>query len=313
MTLDLTQVYEEERSFLRGYCYRLTGDSSAAEDMVQEAFVRTLAKPPADTSRSLRPWLVRVATNIFRDQARRNRRVSYVGPWLPSPLPTPEEAPMAKTPEEASARYELRESASIAFLLALEALTPDQRSVLLLRDVYDYSVKETAELLGATEGTVRTRLHRARKALEDYDGERIPLDSARIRRTSQVLEELLKRLFARDLGGVEALLAANVRSLSDSNGRFFAAKVPVAGASKVALMYTKLTPPNRETLDLRWTNLNYMPAVVLSLPEAPEGHARWVVFSIDLDRDGRIARAYAVMAPQKLASLIDSGVLGGSG
>ena len=168
---DLAREYGAHRAFLWGLCYRLTGSAADAEDLVQETFVRALSHPPARTDEPWRPWLVRVALNLGRDLLRRRRRRRYVGPWLPSPIET-EDVPPSFEPagdESPAARYDLLESVSFAFLLALEALTPAQRAVLLLRDVFDYSVRETARALGFTEANVKTLHLRARRALAAYD------------------------------------------------------------------------------------------------------------------------------------------------
>ena len=304
LSMDYSTVYEEQRGFLWGYCYRLSGDAAQAEDLVQDTFVRVLQSPPPDTSRPWRPWLVRVATNLARDEARREKRGKYVGPWLPSPVLTDSDSRLSASVEpEVAGRYELKESASIAFLLALEALTPSQRSVLLLRDVYDYSVLETAEILDLSEANVKTSLHRARKALETYDAERVPMDAQRVQRTGEVLEKMLKCLAAKDIVGLEAILAANVESLSDGNGRFYAAKVPVVGASKVALMYSKISPEPGESVNIQPAMLNFLPALVLERENAPEGWARRSTVSIDLDREGKVASIYTVVAPAKLAAI----------
>ena len=226
------------------------------------------------------------------------------GPWLPTPVRTDVDQRLEQAMEPGiSGRYEMKESASLAFLLALEALSASQRAVLLLRDVYDYSVQETAEMLDMSEPNVKTTLHRARKALEVYDGERIPLDAERIRRTGEVLQQLLERLAAKDVAGVEALMAKDVQALSDGNGRFYAAKVPVQGAAKVALMYSKVAPPQDEPLELELGMLNYLPSALLQRPEAPEKYAARSVTAIDLDRDGKICRVYSVLAPAKLTAV----------
>src|SRR3954470_76519 len=119
------EIYEANRRLLWGLVYRMTGDAAEADDVVQETFVRALASPPRDTSEPWRPWLVRVALNIARDRLRKRRR-NYPGPWLPTPIPedvtldeerfSPEDSP--------ETRYDLVESVSFAFLVALEALTP---------------------------------------------------------------------------------------------------------------------------------------------------------------------------------------------
>ncbi|HKK50506.1 MAG TPA: sigma-70 family RNA polymerase sigma factor, partial [Myxococcota bacterium] len=150
---------------LFGLLYRLTGSFADAEDLVQSTFERALERPPPETDRPWRPWLVRVAMNLGRDHLRRRRRRRYDGPWLPAPMPTPdmpsaeEESGLdAPEPWSTQGRYELMESVSYAFLLALEELTPSQRAVLLLRDVFDYSGRETAEALELSEPGVRQHL-----------------------------------------------------------------------------------------------------------------------------------------------------------
>src|SRR6185369_1793492 len=122
-------VFETNRGFLWGLCYRMTGNSADADDIVQETFVRTLKSPPPRTDEPLRPWLVRVAINLSRDYLRRRKKQDYVGTWLPSPIPTEEEPlgsyePEANPDESPAARYDMIESVTFAYLLALEALTP---------------------------------------------------------------------------------------------------------------------------------------------------------------------------------------------
>ena len=143
-------VYREHGRFVWGLCYRMTGSATDADDLLQETFARALASPPRDTSAPWRPWLVRVAVNLARDRLRRRKRTPYVGPWLPAPIETGEQVAEGLDPEH---RYGLLESVTFAFLMACEALTPRQRAVLLLRDVLDYSVEETARALamGAAE------------------------------------------------------------------------------------------------------------------------------------------------------------------
>src|SRR3954470_5840996 len=159
------EIYEANRRLLWGLVYRMTGDAAEADDVVQETFVRALASPPRDTSEPWRPWLVRVAMNIARDRLRRRPR-GYPGPWLPTPIADDGSLGEGQSSSEASpaTRYDVVESVTFAFLVALEALTPAQRAVLLLRDVVDYSTSETAAALGMTEANVKVSLHRARAA-----------------------------------------------------------------------------------------------------------------------------------------------------
>jgi RNA polymerase sigma-70 factor (ECF subfamily) len=168
-------MFKDHERFLWGICYRLTGSAADAEDLVQETFARAMERPPARTDDPWRPWLVRVAMNLGRD-------------WLPAPVETDDAffPPLRWSPQESEkgpeARYELMESFSFAFLLALEALTAQQRTILLFRDVLDHSVRETAEALGISEGSVKTTHHRARRAMRDYDQNRcVPTRSLRTR------------------------------------------------------------------------------------------------------------------------------------
>ena len=131
-------------------CYRMTGSAADADDLVQETFVRAIAQPPRDQERDLRPWLVQVALNLSRDHLRRRKRRAYEGPWLPAPIET-EGFSLEAHPE---ARYSELESVSSAFLLALEALSPRQRAVLLLCDVLGYSESLEAVSLTATSTEV---------------------------------------------------------------------------------------------------------------------------------------------------------------
>jgi RNA polymerase sigma-70 factor (ECF subfamily) len=130
------QTYDEDKRFLWGLCYRMTGSAADADDLVQDTFVRALEKPPADMNAPLRPWLVKVALNLSRDQLRKRRRREYLGPWLPSPVLTEGDSPLeieegATSEMSPVARYDLLESVTLAFLLALEALTPYSVNLLI--------------------------------------------------------------------------------------------------------------------------------------------------------------------------------------
>src|SRR5262249_2204314 len=158
-------------------CYRMTGSAADADDLVQETFARVITTPPSEPA-GIRPWLARVAMNLAKDRLRARKRAVYMGPWLPSPLDTGRDFADDAWPN-AESRYGLLESVSYAFLLACEALTPRQRAVLLLRDVLEYSVEETAEALELSEANVKTTHHRARAAMKAYDAERAPPTKAK--------------------------------------------------------------------------------------------------------------------------------------
>lgn len=312
----LADVFREHERALFLLCYRMTGSVADAQDLVQETFARALERPPADTARPWKPWLVRVAVNLARDELRRRRRRAYTGPWLPAPLetsgwtgelPVPaSREPVSYEPPSTEQRYELLESVSLAFLAALEALRPTQRAVLLLQDVLDYSARETAEALGIGEANVRTTLHRARRAMAAYEAARRVPTAEQRERTREALGRFLAKLAARDVAGLEAMLAEDGVLVSDGGGEFAAAIVPIVGRARVADLLSKLV--RDAEVAVRVVDLNGLPAVTLEYGEA-RGHyahpryARRISLSIDLDSDGRVRRIWSVLATRKLVGV----------
>ncbi len=303
----LTEIFNAHHAFLWGLCYRLTGNAADADDLVQETFVRALSRPPARTEDPWRPWLVRVAVNLGRDLLRKRRRRSYEGQWLPSPIETDEggEPPSfepAGDSRNPAARYDQLESVSFAFLLALEALTPSQRAVLLLRDVFDYSVREVAETLGMTEANVKTTHLRARRSMAAYDGDRqLPTRTVQ-QRTRKTLERFLACLAARDLEGIKAILADDVRVLSDAGGEFYARRVPLVGRGKVARLFLgiqRVVPAVRGEMRM----LNGLPSLVVEFTAPRVGWAPRVVIQCRIGHDGRIRELYMILASRKLTGV----------
>jgi RNA polymerase sigma-70 factor (ECF subfamily) len=266
---------------------------------VQETFVRALQHPPARTDEPWRPWLVRVALNLGRDLLRRRRRRRYEGPWLPSPVEEVE------APEQAGpgARYDRMESVTFAFLLALEALSPAQRAVLLLRDVFDYSVRETARALGMGEPNVKTTHLRARRRMAGYDRLRLPPGGEVREATRRALERFLACLQQGDAAGAEALLAPEATALSDGGGEFAAARRPVHGRARVAAFFLGLAGKVGALRGSDVRTLNGLPAAVMDVARVRSGWAPRVVMQCELDEQGLIRRVYSVLATRKLAAL----------
>ena len=299
VTMD--QAFASHERFLWGLCYRMTGSAADADDLVQETFVRAIERPPARTDLAWRPWLVRVAINLGRDLLRRRKRRAYVGPWLPSPIDTADEAsppsyePTLAGDQTTEGRYDLLESVSFAFLLALEALTPPQRAVLLLRDVFDYSVGDTADALDLSEPNVKTTHHRARRAMQGYDRDRHRPTRTLQDETRAMLGRFMAALAAGDVADVEALLSDSVRALSDGGGEFHAARKPVVGRAKVARYCVNISRRGAARSAIRM--LNGLPALVSSVGPIV------VVTRIELAGDGRIAALHSVLATRKLTAI----------
>lgn len=302
------EALETDRRLLWGLCYRMTGNAADADDLVQETFVRAIEKPPRRTDEPLRPWLVRVAINLSRDLLRRRRRQGYVGPWLPSPVPTDEDSPASYEPPASSedspvARYDLKESISFAFLLALEALTPSGRAVLLLRDVMDYSTSDTAEALDMTEANVKVVLLRARRKMKEYDKSRAAISPARQGATRRALEQFLLYLSTRDAAGLERLLAEDVVSLSDGGGEVPAARQPVRGRQKVLRLILGLAAKAMFEPRFAVRMFNGLPAILVEeLPTMTRAATRYTIH-FEVNDEGRIRGLQAVVAPSKLSAI----------
>ena len=310
--MQLEQVFNENQKFLWGLCYRMTGSTADADDVLQETFVRLMQKPPANTEEPLRPWLVRVAVNLSRDVLRRRRRQAYTGPWLPAPFETENNDYVLALLDEAaaddsrnpSARYEMLESVSFAFLLALELLTPTQRAVLLLRDVFDLNVAETAEILRVSTQNVKTTHHRARRVMREYEEKRFVPSKTLVEKTGRIVGQLVEFLTNRDTEAAAKLLSANVVTLSDGGGEFYAARVPVVGREKVALFLSRLVQAGIGIEEqTRLVELNGVFALITERSDAPDGVAPRRASLFELDNEGLIRRMYFVLASQKLTAL----------
>src|SRR5262245_5027783 len=282
----------------------MTGVAADADDLVQETFLRAIERPPADTDAELRPWLVRVAMNLARDQLRRRRRRVWIGPWLPSPVETgDDEASPSFEPSATEGRYDLLESCTFAFLLALEALTPQQRAVLLLRDVFDYSVAETAAALGLGSPNVKTTHHRARRAMAAYDASRRPPTRTLQESTRQALAGLMAALVHGDARAIEALLAPDVRTLTDGGGEFHAARKPIVGRERVARFYRRLTEQRAPDQQVFVRMVNGLPALIIDFGSLDAGYARHGVIALDVSDNGLVRRVHSVLATSKLTAV----------
>jgi RNA polymerase sigma factor (sigma-70 family) len=305
----LERAFAEHGRFVWGLCYRLTGCAADADDLVQETFQRALERPPERMDEPLRPWLVRVAMNLGRDLLRRRRRRAYVGPWLPSPIETGEEDVSPSFEPELAAgvttegRYDLLESVSFAFLIALEALTPQQRAVLVLRDVFDYSVRQTADALGISEPSVKVTLHRARRAMQGYDRARSVPTRALQEQTREALTRFMGALARGDTGAVEALLADGVRAVSDGGGEFFAARVPILGRVRVARFHLNIAGRRSAAARFEVRHVNGLPALVVIFDDGRTQEPPRMVLRCDIDGEGRISAVHVVLATRKLTAV----------
>jgi RNA polymerase sigma-70 factor (ECF subfamily) len=223
---DRERLLDELRPVAFAIAYRMLGSVSEAEDVVQEALLALhQAIDSGERIASPRAYLATVTTRMAINELRsaRARRVRYVGEWLPEPIIT-------DAPEDPARQAEMADSLSMAMLVLLESLSPEQRAVLVLHDVFDYGYPEIARIVGKSEDNVRQLATRARRHVE----QRRP----RFQTTREQRDELARRFFEAaqqgDLAGLEALLAHDATLIGDGGGKAPAIPRSVRGRNRVA-------------------------------------------------------------------------------
>jgi RNA polymerase sigma-70 factor (ECF subfamily) len=269
-------AFEDYRPLLFGVAYRMTGSAMEAEDIVQEGWLRYQAVPP-DTIRHAKAYLVQVVTRLALDhlKAARTQREEYIGPWLPEPILTPEN--------------EGDETLSLAFLTLLERLTPVERAVFLLREVFDYDYAAIVPIVERSESTCRQLFRRAKTHLSEQ---------ARFRPSLSEHHALLQ-VFAQvvaegDLERLESLLAEDVAMYSDGGGKAVAVKKPLFGIERVATFWRGLIRHAPPDAHLTIHTINSVPAYVLWVNN--------IVFSVIVLEiaDGKVTTVQTVLNPVKL-------------
>jgi len=288
-TLDSSaDIFAEHRSLLFTVAYEITGSVADAEDVVQDSYLRWAGVDPSQVLLP-RAYLAKIATrlaiNKLRSAAR--RREDYIGPWLPEPLLT--------SPDIAD-DVVLADSVSMAMLVVLETLTPHQRAVFVLHEVFGFSHQEIAEAVSKTEPAVRQILHRARQQVL----ERRPARAGSVTEPGQdaVLQRFLTAASTGDLQGLMDVLAPDVVLISDGGGIKAAALRPILGADKTARFLVGVGA-NKIQGDLRvepaWYNSS--PASVVYIGGQADS-----VGTIEVV-DDRIVAIYLVRNPEKFTGL----------
>lgn len=279
---------ESLRPRLFGVAYRMLGQVADAEDLVQESFLRWHQQPRGDVERP-EAWLVAVVGRLAIDRLRRSatERAAYTGPWLPEPVAPQRFAPR---PDE---RVELASDLSMAFLVLLERLAPEERVAFLMREVCDSGYPEIARALGKSEAAARQIVHRARQ--------RVRAGRARFTVSTEVTERLLSRFVAALEGDDEeallALFAPEATFTSDGGAAVHAARRVIRGAERIVRLLRGIEVKGGGRFSYRIGSFNGGPALVQYLGPT--------VFSASfLESDGdRITAVYRVMNPAKLGDV----------
>ena len=274
------------RPLLFTIAYEIIGSATEADDVLQDSYLRWAAVDLAevrDTKAYLAQLVTRQALNTLRAETR--RREDYVGPWLPEPLLLDE--------HDASADVVLAESVSMAMLVVLETLGPDERAVFVLREVFGFSHDEIASAIGKSTAAVRQMAHRAREHVQSRRKRFEPVDP---QQSAELTTRFLTAAATGDVEGLMAMLAPDVVFTSDSDGKVSAARRPVLGAAKVARLIAGLMNLAGPEYRIEVAAYNSAPALVVYEDDAPVS-----VITVEII-DGKITNFYAMRNPAKLAS-----------
>ena len=280
-----SDVFEVHRGRLFGLAYRMLGSRVDAEDVVQDTFIRWHQNDQA-TVRSPEAWLVTTATRLAIDRLRalKTEREAYKGPWLPEPIMTEDVPPPDR-------QLELASDLSVAFLVLLERLAPEERAAFLLHDVFDCGYGEIARTLGKSEAACRQMVSRAR--------ERVRQDRKRFDVPVATRVNLLRRFTAAFEAGDEATLLAifspDATWTADGGGRTPAAARPLVGADRIVTLLRGLHKQlQRQQVTFHLATVGGEAGLCIRV----DGR---LTSLLTIDTDGeRIAAVYAVLNPDKL-------------
>ncbi len=281
------EEFQSYRPLLFSIAYRMLGSASEAEDIVQESYLRYSAAPAAQV-RSPKAFLSTIVTRLCLDQLKsaRARREQYIGPWLPEPLLTAEGDPALQ-------RAEQRESIATAFLVLLESLSPPERAVFLLREVFEYGYDEIAEQLGLSAANCRQLFHRAQQRVAERRPRFEPSPEAQRR----LVERFLLACGSGDVASLTNLLASDAVAYADGGGKIHAARNPIFGRDKVLryLLGSLQKSPAGARAELR--EINGAPAVLVLAGPALIYAATFTIVN------GQIQAIHSVLNPDKLTYL----------
>jgi RNA polymerase sigma-70 factor (ECF subfamily) len=275
--INSNETFESYRPLMFSIAYRMLGSAMDAEDIVQEAYLRYQRAEHVKTPKAL---LTTIVTRLCLDQLKsaRAQRESYIGPWLPEPLIT--------TPLD-----DQDESISMAFLILLESLTPVERAVFLLREVFDYDYREIAEIVGKEESACRQSFHRAKTHLAEHR----PRFQASAAEHKQMLQKFIEACKVGELDGLTNLLSSDVVLMSDGGGKASAATRPLNTSEPVARFLLGLLRRMPPTFGIEILQINGKPAILVR--DDQDNPFSLQTFEMDAEK---ICSFYIIRNPDKL-------------
>jgi RNA polymerase sigma-70 factor (TIGR02957 family) len=286
------ETFEAHRDLMFAVAYRMLGTVADAEDAVQDAWLRWSAAARHDVA-DPRAYLARVITNTSLNRLRsaRARREAYVGPWLPEPL-------LTQASPDSAERAELAESVSLAMLVVLESLTPEERAVFVLHEVFGFGYAEIGAALGRSDVSARQLAHRAREHVQARRP-RFAVDRGQQREATR---RFLDAAVGGDIDRLMAALAPDVTLTTDGGGRAKAARRPITGAAKVARFLAGISSRPYQGIEIsamgfEVTQINGGPGVLLTAGGQILAAITW------LAEGGRVTAIQFVSNPDKLTAI----------
>lgn len=278
-------AFEAHRPLLFSIAYRMLGSASEAEDVIQDAWLRARQDEDADV-RSPRAYLTTIVTRLCIDHLRSGERtrMEYPGPWLPEPLAEPNQESV-----------DLASSLTTAFLVLLQQLSPIERAVFLLREVFDLDFDQIARSVGKTEANTRQILRRARGRLHASR----PRFTVSRRESEEIVRRFRDACVSGDLEKLMTVLHADAKFVADGGGKALAAPRPVLGADRIAAFVIDIIGKARwSESDPQIVTINGAPGLLLRHPIVGDS-----TYSFDI-ADGRIRAIYVVRNPDKLRGFL---------
>ena len=285
MNSSSTQIFEAERAALFSIAYRMLGERAAAEDVVQDTWLRWSAQNLRDIENPA-AWLKRVTARIAIDVLRsaRSKRETYVGPWLPDAL-------LSEVDSGPETHLELAQQCELALLWAMERLSPEERAAFILRTAFDADYEELAEALGKSEASCRQLVSRARKRVASKK----PRHHVSTDEKSALLLKFAQACMAGDQSMVLSLLAPDVVAVSDGGGKVRAALRPLEGKEEVATVSMAVAQKAERMDGVRLVFANGNPALAIL-----EGGEHDMIYTLSANENGLIDWIYVVRNPEKL-------------
>jgi RNA polymerase sigma-70 factor, ECF subfamily len=286
-TTEHAERFTHLRPLLFTIAYEILGSATETDDVLQDSYLRWAdvdLSTVRDTKSYLAQLVTRQALNTLRARAR--RREEYVGPWLPEPLLLDEQDP--------SADVVLAESVSMAMLVLLETLSPDERAVFVLREVFGFEYDEIASAIGKSVPAVHQVAHRAREHVQARRKRFEPVDP---QRSAEITAEFFTAASNGDVQTLMSMLAPDATWIADSGGKVSAARRPVVGAEKVARVIVGLVRMGVPDMRVQLATCNSAPALMVY-----SGDRLDLVVTVETV-GGQISKFYAMRNPDKLTAI----------